>query len=321
VVSGGTHFSSIITVGVCPCWDITCCVEGADWGEHVRISSQSFVPAGKALNVSKALAWLGTKSTAAGLWGRSDYQQLLEAIGSSSEFVHADMTVVEGRTRQNVTIVDTVGKREMHLKARSELATRETLSLLKQNIERAVREAVVCVFAGAMPAGELLAGCISVLDSCRSAGAHIVVDGSGDALKRAVGGGGLWLIKPNLPELCELLGSGVADEAGAIAQAASGLLEQVETVLVSRGSKGAVVVSREASLQGIVKNSIPALSTVGCGDYLLAGFLDGLTSSCDISSALKRGLKAAAAKAFGWSDKISWADAEGGIDVSVSVPG
>lgn len=317
MVSGGTHFGSIITVGVCPCWDITCCVEGADWGEHVRISSQSCVPAGKALNVSKALAWLGIKSTAAGLWGRSDYQQLLEAIEPSKEFVRADLIVVEGRTRQNVTIIDTVGKREMHLRASSELATRETLTLLKQNIERAVREAGVCVFAGAMPAGELLEGCIGILASCRSAGARIVVDGSGDALKRAVGGGGLWIIKPNVAELCELLGQSITDEPKAIAQAASGLLEKVDIVLVSRGEKGAVVVSREAALQGIVTNSIPALSTVGCGDYLLAGFLDGLTSSCDISSALKRGLKAAAARAFGWAQGLSWAEAESRIEVSV----
>jgi 1-phosphofructokinase family hexose kinase len=321
VFSGGGYFSSIITVGVCPCWDITCYVEGADWGAHVRISAQNCEPAGKALNISKALAWLGTKSTAAGLWGRSDYQQLLEGTEPLSEYIRAEFTLVDGRTRRNVTVVDTVGKREMHLRARSELATRETLSLLQKDIERAVRETSVCVFAGAMPGGELLDDCLDMLGACRSAGARIVVDGSGNALKRAVDSGGLWLIKPNLSELCELLDQSITDEPKAITQAACKLLEKVEIVLVSRGEAGAVVVGRETSLQGIVKSSVPALSTVGCGDYLLAGFLDGLVSSDDISFALQRGLKAAAARAFGWAGRISWDDAESRMEAIVSALG
>jgi len=321
VFSGGGHFSSIITVGVCPCWDITCYVEGADWGAHVRISAQNCDPAGKALNISKALAWMGTKSTAAGLWGRSDYQQLLEGIEPLSEYIRAEFTLVDGRTRRNVTIVDTVGKREMHLRAKSELATRETLSLLQNDIERMVLGTSVCVFAGAMPAGELLEDCIGILDSCRSAGSFIVFDGSADALKRAVDTGGLWIIKPNLSELCELLGQGIADEPEEITKAAGELLEKVDIVLVSRGEEGAVVVSRETSLQGAVKSSVPVLSTVGCGDYLLAGFLDGLISSDDISFSLQRGLKAAAARAFGWAERISWDDAESRMEAIVSALG
>ena len=88
--------------------------------------------------------------------------------------------------------------------------------------------------------------------------------------------------------------------------------------MVSRGGKGAVVVCREQALEGIVNSDIPAVNTVGCGDYLLAGFLDGLALNDGIDSALERGLKTAAARAFGWTEQIEWARAEGRLNAVVS---
>ena len=315
---GGKQFESIITVGICPCWDVTCYVAGAEWGEHVLLSGQSIEPAGKALNVSKALAWMGASSTAAGLWGKGDYQQFLEEMKPLQEFVQEKMTAVDGKTRRNITVVDTVGGREMHLRAKSELASREGLERLRRDLKGIVKKGSICVFSGAMPSGELLEDCLGVLDACRSAGAHVVFDGSGEALKWVIETGGLWIIKPNLAELCELLGKSVSDEPGAIAQEAGVLLEKVDIVLVSRGRKGAVAVSRQGTVKGVVKNEAAVSGTVGCGDYLLAGFLDGLTATDDISSALEKALKAASAKAFGWTQKLSWDQVRDNIKVSIS---
>ena len=59
---------SIITVGLSPAWDITCRGKNLNWGGHENIDEQTITPAGKALNVSKALAWMGRESIAAGLW-------------------------------------------------------------------------------------------------------------------------------------------------------------------------------------------------------------------------------------------------------------
>jgi fructose-1-phosphate kinase PfkB-like protein len=59
------------------------------------------------------------------------------------------------------------------------------------------------------------------------------------------------------------------------------------------------------------------LSTVGCGDYLLAGFLAGLCETGDPSAALAKGLKVATARAWGWTESGSWAKAEKEIAVAV----
>ena len=91
--------NSIITVGISPCWDKTCYIDGIEWNEHKVIHSHTIVPAGKALNVSKSLAGMSRKSIAAGLWGKSDYQQLVESLSDTRNFIDLKLTVVEGRTR------------------------------------------------------------------------------------------------------------------------------------------------------------------------------------------------------------------------------
>ena len=68
----------IITVGLCPAWDIVCKGRGLDWGQHQMVNSTRCQPAGKALNISRALAWMGMETIAAGLWGQQDMEQMLK---------------------------------------------------------------------------------------------------------------------------------------------------------------------------------------------------------------------------------------------------
>ncbi len=262
---------------------------------------------------------MGWKSTAAGLWGKGDYEQMCESIGDLRGHIDICMTAVEGQTRRNVTIVDTHNAREMHLRAESDLAGVESLRLLADDLGRIVGEQSVCVFAGAMPQGELLDDVMVMIDNLRKRGAGIVADTSGVALKRIVDLGDINIIKPNVEELSELVGYSVADSAEAIAAAAKGLCDRVRTVLVSRGRKGALVIGTDRVLSGVVKTEQDAaVSTVGCGDYLLAGFISGLADADgDERQALERAIKAATARAWGWHDEMEWSEAQTRIEVEI----
>ncbi len=284
------------------------------------MATQQCVPAGKALNISRALAWMGSKSTAAGLWGRGDYEQMREALRALRGHIDICMTAVEGQTRRNVTIVDTHNAREMHLRAESTLAGAQSLSLLADDFERLVGEKSVCVFAGAMPEGELFDDVIVMIDKLRNRGAKIVADTWGKALKRIVDLGDICVIKPNVEELSELVGCSVADSAEAIAAAARELCDKVETVLVSRGRKGALAVGADRVLSGVARTEQnAAVSTVGCGDYLLAGFIGGLADADgDERSALEKAVKAATARAWGWHDKMEWSEAQKEVEVEIT---
>ena len=296
-----TH-STIVTVGLAPAWDITCRGRNLRWGEHQYIDGQTIHPAGKALNVSRALAWLGRESIAAGLWGRNDYRQMLADVRKSWPLIRVKMTAVAGNTRRNVTIVDVANGNEMHLRSANPLASTAALKRLQADLEKLVHKGNICVFAGAMPEGRLLDGVIRTVKSCASRGARIVLDTSGPALRRIVDTKRVWLIKPNVEELCELLGRKIKDEPANLAAAASGLLNRVEMVLISRGDRGAVLVTEQGVWRACCVGRAKVFSTVGAGDYLLAGFLKSLSEGCDPAAALEMAVRVGTAKARGSAD-------------------
>lgn len=294
--------TAIITVGLAPAWDITCRGRNLRWGAHQWIEQQTVCPAGKALNVSRALAWLGRKSIAAGLWGCNDYRQMLADVRGSWPFINVKMTAVAGATRRNVTVVDTANGNEMHLRNANPLVSPAALKRLQCDLEKIVHKGNICVFAGAMPEGRLLNSVMRTVKSCASRGARIVLDTSGPALRQIVDTKRVWLIKPNVEELRELLGRKIKDEPANLAAAASGLLDKVEMVLISRGDKGALLVTKQGVWQARCVSRAKVFSTVGCGDYLLAGFLKSLSKSHDPATALELAVKVGTAKTWGCTD-------------------
>ncbi|MBP7052882.1 MAG: bifunctional hydroxymethylpyrimidine kinase/phosphomethylpyrimidine kinase [Phycisphaerae bacterium] len=308
----------IVTVGLSPAWDVVCRGRELEWGRHQGINEQTVRPAGKALNVSYALAWMGAPSIAAGLWGCEDYGEMEGAVARLGGRIESRMTAVEGRTRRNVTVVDTANRREMHLRAASGLASADTLGQLAAGLTNLVRPGDTCVFAGAMPAGELLASTVDLVRTCRRRGARIAADTYGPVLRGIVDAGLAWLIAPNVEELRELLGSQVEDTPARLVEAGQSLLDRAEAVLISRGEQGALLVTKAGVWTGNSTVRREVLSTVGCGDYLLAGFLAGLAEKGDLPAALAQGLQAATARAWGWTETGTWAQARKEVAVAVS---
>jgi 1-phosphofructokinase len=307
----------IITIGLSPAWDIVCRGVRLDWGRHAEIDEQVVRPAGKAMNVSYALAWLGRASIAAGLWGREDAARMKQAVRRLGGSVQSRMTTVQGATRQNITVVDTARHREMHLRSESTLASEHSLRRLNADLAGFVRKGDICVFAGAMPGGLLLERVVELTRTCRDLKAHVVVDTHGPALAGIVEAGVADLISPNVEELSELLHRQVADTPAQLVAAGRSLLGKVEMVLVSRGEKGAVIVTSKGAWAGRSTTRHTALSTVGCGDYLLAGLLAALADGRGPSAALATALKVAAARAWGWTETRDWPQAHRDVLVSV----
>lgn len=292
--------------------------ENPDWGRHINIHEQTIFPAGKALNVSKALAWMGQKSIATGLWGGNDYQQMKETVKSLWPLIKVKMTIVAGGTRENITIVDTAKNRDMHLRSPNRLASPGALRKLKSDLQALVNQNSICVFAGAMPEEELLTDVIRIVKNCSEAGAEIMLDTSGVALRKIVDTGHIRLIKPNVRELGELSGKQIEDNTAALARAGRKLLDKVEIVLISRGKKGAIVVTEQGAWYGKCTGCGKVSTTVGCGDYLLAGFLKDLIETNNAASALETAIKAASAKALGLPEDKNWPKTAGKIQIKIS---
>jgi 1-phosphofructokinase len=331
----------IITIGLSPAWDRTIEIAGINWNEHKIVSEQKLSPAGKALNINKALAWLGEQSIAAGLWGDDDFQQMKRFVETDgvrlNKKINIALTKVPGRTRENITIVDTKNKRQLHLRSKSTLANAKSIKMLKRDLQKIIVKHSFCIFAGAMPNDA-----IELVKLAKKKNATVIVDSSGPVFKKIVAKGGLFLIKPNVEELSELVGRKIKNEEKDIIAAAKKLLTKVKMILVSRGEKGAMLLFRsEPRLLG--SGNVVAISakytgkkydvcnTVACGDYLLAGFLSvtagkngtgSLTAAQEqaeakclsqfflneqlCASALESAIKSATAKAFGLNEKLTW---------------
>jgi fructose-1-phosphate kinase PfkB-like protein len=168
-----------------------------------------------------------------------------------------------------------------------------------------------------MPSGQLLDECVDIITEIKQKTSNIIFDTDGQTLKKIVEEEQLLLISPNVQELGELLGEQIDDNSEAIIRCAEKICANVEMVLVSRGGKGAILITKDRAFEGkVISDKDKSIHTVGCGDYLLAGFLAGLKKG-NIREALIQGIKAATARAWGWCEKMNWLEAESKIEVDV----
>jgi 1-phosphofructokinase len=106
-----------------------------------------------------------------------------------------------------------------------------------------------------------------------------------------------FLIKPNNDEVSEMLGRHLEATEDIIWGARELRRMGARNVLVSRGAKGAVLVSEEDEVITADAIKCKAVNTVGAGDSMVAGFLAGYMRTKDYSYALKVGTAAGAATA------------------------
>jgi len=303
----------MVTVGVSHCWDTVCRGEDLVWDSHEQRVEQSIQPAGKAINISRTLAWIGRSSTITGLWGADDHRQMLRSLSPLRRFVKVKCTVVPGRTRQNITIVDTAKCREIHLRFPSPLISTRTLKLLQSDLTKIVTRNSYCVWAGSMGPDQYQPEILRMLETCRNLKARLVVDTSGSILGQIVSNGNILVMKPNVSELRSLLGENIADRP-----TRKQLLSKVRNVLISRADRGAILVTEDAVFRARCLNRHRNVHcTVGCGDALLAGFLHGLVSGSSKRLALRTAVQVATAKAWDITDSLTWNQARKSIKVDV----
>nr|WP_317175098.1 PfkB family carbohydrate kinase [Hymenobacter qilianensis] len=118
----------------------------------------------------------------------------------------------------------------------------------------------------------------------------VVLDSSGPALQQVVKAGGLYLIKPNIGELCRLVGAAELDSA-CVAEAARELIGdgKCELVAVSMGPQGAVLISPDLA-DFVPAPAVRKRSTVGAGDSMVAGMVYALAAGQPLREVIRLGV-------------------------------
>ncbi|MGN6370201.1 MAG: 1-phosphofructokinase family hexose kinase [Phycisphaerae bacterium] len=300
---------AIVAIGFNPAVDRILECPDFHIGGHQQAVQVARLAAGKAANVNRALAQLGTDSIATGFLGSGELELFHEQLMSTGPGrVLCRYVEVAGKTRENITILDPKRRLETHLRDKGFSVTHEEAVLLEQKIMHEMKPGDVAIFSGSLCSGVDTGYFGALLDRCGAAGARVVVDSSGDPL-RAAAGHRVWMLKPNLEELRQLVGVEVPNAAAAVRDAAGPLLHNAENILVTRGPMGAVLLTPNGVYSGRVatKEMGTLRRTVGCGDHLLAGFVAETSAGRDAKQALGTALALATARAM--SEKLDEIDA------------
>jgi 1-phosphofructokinase family hexose kinase len=263
-------------------------------GAHQAGREVSRTPGGKGLNVSRVLAALDVPSVATGFVGSENRGSFDDAL--NDPHIRDEFFLLQGRTRENVTIADPTTGQETHVRDVGLTVPPQALSRLDKKLALLCRDEAIVVFSGSLPPGVGAGEFAGLVDDCIAAGARVAVDTSGPAIA-AMSGKALWLVKPNAAELADLTGLALPGEADRLA-AARRLAEDITLVLYSRGDRGACLFAPPTALSARVQLPPGRLvNTVGCGDALLAGFVAAIWRGLGPTEALVDAVTCASASA------------------------
>jgi 1-phosphofructokinase len=271
----------IVTLTPNPSLDRAITIPQLSRGEVIRATASRVDPGGKGVNVARALAAQGADTVAVLPSGGPEGHMMEDLLDEAG--VRFATTPVEGSLRMNISVLEPDGTTTKLNEPGPTLTVEAVEGLLSSTLSAAGSGGWV-VGCGSLPPGAPADLYATLVSAAHAAGLKVAVDSSGDPMARAVAAGPD-LIKPNHEELEELVGTRL-DTLADVCEAARGLVAGgIETVAVSLGSEGALLVTAETVVHAGATITTPR-STVGAGDCMLAGLLHGLSRGAAPADAL-----------------------------------
>jgi len=246
---------------------------------------------GKGINVSKMIHNLGGTSTALGIVaGTSGHfiKSQLDKMGILHSFVEG-----EGNTRTNLKIVDPIYQTYTDINEEGKPISREVLNKMEEHLFNTVQEGDILILAGSVPKNVNKDIYGSWIKKAKERNIKVLLDAEGELLKNGIDAGP-YLIKPNIHELEGLLDKTIQTEVEAIEYGRMLLENDIEIVVISRGSEGCLLISKDKVLKvpGLV---VSVKSTVGAGDSMVGALAYAIESGSTLEEAIALGVAASTA--------------------------
>lgn len=264
--------AAVVTVTLNPALDKTVTVEGFTAGSLNRVQEVRLDPGGKGVNVARVLKNFGVSVLATGFIAGMQGKLLLKAL--EDEGITTAFVSVPGETRTNLKVVDLATRQTTEINEPGFVVDSARMQTFYQLLDSVLEQTAYLILGGSLPQGAAAGTYRELISRAKAKGVKVVLDADGEALRAGLAAQP-FAVKPNLAELENLLGRSLQDTEAIIA-AGRQLLEQgVELAVISRGSKGAVVLNRE---EVIVTEPFPIVpqSTVGAGDTMVAALVYAL---------------------------------------------
>ena len=279
------HSNKIVTLTINPAIDKSTKFSGLIAEQKIRCEEPRFDAGGGGINVSKAIARLGGKSLAVFTAGGASGQLLEDLVVKES----IDYQVVKTKnwTRESFTAVDTITNSQYRFGMPGAELSREESDEILLKIEQLQPEFLVASGSLSPKIGDDFYEKVAAVS--RKIGSKLIIDTSGEPLKRAIDEG-VFLLKPNVSELAKLVGAETL-EMDEVDDAARDIISKggCEIVVVSLGSQGAMLVTKDFC-EHIPAPPVQKKSTVGAGDSMVGGMVWALSTGKTLQEMLRWGV-------------------------------
>jgi 6-phosphofructokinase 2 len=286
---------AIVTLTMNPALDIATSTDRVEPTHKLRCAPPRYDPGGGGINVARAVHALGGDAVAVFPVGGPAGEMIRHLL--DQEGVPRQPIAIAGFTRESLAVEDRgTGQQFRFILPGPEVSEADQERCLDQ-LSVVAEEATYIVASGSLPLGVSEDFYTRVAGLAQRLGKRLVLDTSGVALKRA--GQGIYLLKPSLRELQELVGREIGtpfEQECAVRE----VIEQgrSEIVVLSLGEEGALLATAE-ECERFAAVPVQARSTVGAGDSMLAGIVLGLSRGLTLREAVRFGLAAGAAALLG----------------------
>lgn len=283
----------IYTLTMNPSLDYLMDVPQLQVGAINRSQDEQTLIGGKGINVSLLVSRLGLPTCALGYIAGFTGQEIVRQL-DAYQCPHQFITLDKGFSRINVKVA---GQTETAINGNGPIITEEDLNQLLTHIKSLTAEDTL-ILSGSIPSSLPKTLYASLAAISQEKGVKVIVDATGQLLQDTLPYGP-FLIKPNDEELAELSGQPCQTQESILSAAQALQKQGAQNILVSRGNKGAILITKDGGIfsMGVPKGQL--VSSVGAGDSMVAGFITGYyLSHGDWKTALQYGTAAGAATAF-----------------------
>jgi 6-phosphofructokinase 2 len=287
--------ADIVTLTINPSIDVATSVERVLPFHKLRCTGARRDPGGGGINVARVLKRFGADVTAVYVMGGT-IGRLLRHLLEQEKIPGLPVPISE-ETREDFTVIEQASGRQYRFvlpgPRLSESDWRFFLDTFAAHLANEPQTRFV-VASGSLPPGVPLDFYGRVAQAAKQAGAKIIVDTSGAPLQAALEAG-VYIVKPSLRELRELMAASLESECDQIA-ACRGLLasRRAEMVVLTLGDQGALLVTGDRVLRAQAIPITP-VSVVGAGDSFLGALIWSLTCGHSLEDAFRYGMAAGSA--------------------------
>ena len=247
---------------------------------------------GKGCNVARALKKMGKTPVVSGWVGGFSgkfIEDELNKEGIATDFIE---TGLESRTC--TSILDQENQTMTEIYEKGETVPEEKIEELEAHFREIVGSYRAITLSGSLPPGVPSDIYARLIQIARAAGVPTYLDGSKNALQDGIAAQP-FLVKPNEEEISVLLDDKPGSPTRELAIATQTIASRyATTVILSLGERGALISDGERVIQA-QPPKVDAVSAVGSGDSMVAGFVAAFSDNMDLEEAIKSGVAAGTA--------------------------